>query len=103
MLYAHFVGYLSDIRYTKDRIPFIKCLTQVTSTGEEIEVRVFGEGNIRELNHCSLIKVKQNKVTGGFWKGNLFYNGEPVGTARKKFIKPLEFSIANGFDLSSLN
>jgi hypothetical protein len=103
MLYAHLVGYLSDIRYTHDKTPFVKCLAQLTSTGQEIEVRVFGEEYIRNLSDHSLIKVKQNEVTQGFWKGNLFYNGKPVGTARKKFLKPLEFSIADGFNLSSLN
>jgi hypothetical protein len=103
MLYAHFVGYISDIRYAHDKTPFVKCLAQLTSTGEEIEIRVFGENNLRDLNHYSLIRVKQAKVKQGFWKGHLFYNGTPIGTARKKFLKPLEFSIANGFNLSSLN
>jgi hypothetical protein len=102
MLYAHFIGYISEVRYTATNKPFVKCLVQTTS-GKDIEIRVFGEDNLRELNKYSLIKVTKAEVTAGFWQGFTFYNGTPIGVSKLKFRKPMEFSVANGFDLSSLN
>jgi hypothetical protein len=102
MLYAHFMGYLSEIRYSKDNTPFAKSLVRTTS-GEELEIRVFGDNNLRDLEYGSLIKVTKAEITSGYWQGFVFYNGHLTGHSKMKLPRPMEFSIANGFDLSSLN
>ena len=101
MLYAHFMGYISNIRYTKDNTPFAKCLVRTTS-GEDIEVRIFGRNDLRSLEYGVLIRVEKNTVTDGFWKGFVFYNGYITDHCKMRFPK-LDFSIADGFNLSSLN
>jgi hypothetical protein len=102
MLYAHFIGYISEIRVTTTNQPFVKCLVKTTS-GDELEIRMFGEDNFLNLDNHSLIKVTKTKVTGGFWQGHSFLNGKRVGFSKPKFPKPMDFSVANGFNLSSLN
>jgi hypothetical protein len=102
MLYAHFIGYVSEVRYTATDKPFVKCLVR-TTMGKEMEVRVFGEDEFLDLDEYSLIKVTKIEVTGGFWKGHSFLNGKRVGFSKPRFRTPMEFSVANGFDLSSLN
>ena len=102
MLYAHLLGYLSNVRYAGNKTPFVKCLVK-TSLGEELEIRVFGEDNLRDLEDSSLIKVTKTVASSGTWEGVTFYNGKPVGVSRMKFFREMDFSIANGFSLSSLN
>ena len=102
MLYAHFIGYVSEIRYAHNNTPFVKCLVR-TTMGKEMEIRMFGEDEFLDLDEYSLIKVTKTEVTGGFWKGHSFLNGKRVGISKAQFRKPMEFSVANGFDLSSLN
>jgi hypothetical protein len=96
------MGYLSEIRYSKNNTPFAKCLVRTTS-GEELEIRVFGETELSGLEYGSLIKVTKTEVTSGYWNGFVFYNGYLTGYSKMKLSKLMEFTIANGFDLSSLN
>jgi len=102
MLYAHFIGYVSESRYAHNNTPFVKCLVRTTA-GEDRIIRMFGEDNFLNLDEYSLISITKTEITGGFWKGHSFHNGKRVGFSKRKFHKPMEFSIANGFDLSSLN
>jgi hypothetical protein len=102
MLYAHFMGYLSEIRYTKDNTPFAKCLVRTTS-GKEMEVRIFGQNDLRDLEYGSVIRIEKNEVTAGFWQGFIFYNGYLTGHCKMRLSRLLDFSIADGFSLSSLN
>jgi hypothetical protein len=102
MLYAHFMGYLSEIRYSKNNTPFAKCLVRTTS-GEELEIRVFGGNNLRDLEYGSLIKVTKAEITSGYWQGFIFYNGHVTGHSNMRLPNSIEFSIADGFNLSSLN
>jgi hypothetical protein len=102
MLYAHFIGYVSEIRYAHNNTPFVKCLVK-TIAGEHRIIRMFGEDNFLNLDEYSLIKVTKTEITRGFWKGHSFHNGKRVDFSNPRFRKPMEFSIANGFDLSSLN
>ena len=102
MLYAHFIGFVSDVQLALNDTPFAKCLVRTTS-GEDLIVHIFGENDLNSIDEDTLIQVKQVDFQSGRWKGFKFLNGKPVGFRRIRFPKPMDFSIANGFNLSSLN
>lgn len=96
--FAKFVGFETPARLTVTKETYQKCW--VDYNGDYFTINVFGEDNLNKLKENSIIELRKRKMYSGKWKGFEFIDGKPLNIHHN--IAPMNFSVANGFEVSEL-